>query len=44
MKRQYLTDSNEVIDYMAGRLPEKGKVFRNKVISEIPILSGHNKN
>jgi len=39
MERQYLTDSNVVIDYLAGTLPEKGKVFMNQVINEIPILS-----
>jgi predicted nucleic acid-binding protein len=39
MEQQYLTDSNVVIDYMAGRLPEKGKVFMNQVINQIPLLS-----
>ncbi len=39
MERQYLTDSNVVIDYLSGRLTEKGKAFMNKVINEIPILS-----
>lgn len=39
MERQYLTDSNVVIDYLAGTLPEKGKAFMNQVIDEIPILS-----
>jgi predicted nucleic acid-binding protein len=39
MERQYLTESNVVIDYLAGRLTEKGKAFMNQVINEIPILS-----
>jgi predicted nucleic acid-binding protein len=39
MDQQYITDSNVVIDYLAGRFPEEGMNFMNQVINKIPILS-----
>jgi predicted nucleic acid-binding protein len=39
MGQQYLIDSNAVIDYLSGKLPEKGMVFMNEVINDIPNIS-----
>jgi hypothetical protein len=39
MGQQYLIDSNAVIDYLSGKLPEKGKRFMDNVINEIPNLA-----
>ena len=39
MGQQYLIDSNSVIDYLSGKLPEKGMIFMNNVINEIPNIS-----
>ena len=39
MGQQYLIDSNAVIDYLSGKLPEKGMVFMNQVINDIPNIS-----
>jgi predicted nucleic acid-binding protein len=37
--QQYLTDSNAVIDYLAGKLSEKGMTFMNQVVNAIPNIS-----
>ncbi|MCF8302321.1 MAG: type II toxin-antitoxin system VapC family toxin [Bacteroidales bacterium] len=39
MGEQYLIDSNSVIDYLSGKLPEEGMKFMNKVIDGIPNIS-----
>jgi len=39
MGQQYLIDSNAVIDYLSGKLPEKGMSFMNQVINDIPNIS-----
>ncbi len=39
MGQQYLTDSNAVIDYLAGKLPEKAMIFMNQVVNDIPNIS-----
>jgi predicted nucleic acid-binding protein len=39
MERQYLIDSNAVIDYLAGNLPEKGMEFLNFIVNQTPIVS-----
>lgn len=39
MGKQYLIDSNAVIDYLAGKLPEKGKQFMDSIVDEIPNIS-----
>lgn len=39
MGQQYLIDSNAVIDFLSGKLPEKGLSFMNQVINDIPNLS-----
>jgi predicted nucleic acid-binding protein len=39
MEQQYLIDSNAVIDYLAGNLPEKGMEFLNFIVNQIPIVS-----
>ena len=39
MGQQYLIDSNTVIDYLSGKLPENGKIFMSKIINEIPNIS-----
>lgn len=39
MGQQYLIDSNVVIDYLSGKLPQKGMVFMNRIINDIPVLS-----
>lgn len=36
---QYLIDSNAVIDYLSGKLPENGKIFMNLVVNNIPNIS-----
>ena len=35
----YVIDSNVVIDYMSGQLPENGMSFMNGVVNETPIIS-----
>jgi len=35
----YVIDSNVVIDYMSGQLPENAMLFMNEVINETPIIS-----
>jgi len=39
MGQQYLIDSNAVIDYLSGKLPENGKLFLDRIINEIPNIS-----
>ncbi len=39
MGPQYLLDSNAVIDYLSGKLPENGMSFMNQVINDIPYIS-----
>jgi predicted nucleic acid-binding protein len=39
MGQQYLIDSNAVIDYLSGKIPEKGMSFMNQVINDIPNIS-----
>ena len=39
MGQQYLIDSNTVIDYLSGKMPEKGMSFMNQVINDIPNIS-----
>lgn len=39
MGQQYLIDSNAVIDYLAGKFPERGMFFMNKIINEVPFIS-----
>jgi len=39
MGQQYLIDSNAVIDYLSGKIPEKGMLFMNQVINDIPNIS-----
>ena len=39
MGQQYLIDSNAVIDYLSGKIPEKGMPFMNQVINDIPNSS-----
>ena len=38
MGQQYLIDSNAVIDYLSGNLPQRGKSFMNQIINEIPNI------
>jgi len=35
----YVIDSNAVIDYLSGQLPEKGMLFMNEVINNTPTIS-----
>lgn len=39
MRQQYLMDSNVVIDYLSGKFFQKGMVFMNRIINDIPVLS-----
>lgn len=36
---QYLIDSNVVIDYLAGQLPELGMTFMNRLMDNVPQIS-----
>ncbi len=36
---QYLIDTNAVIDFLGGKLPEKGKAFMNTIVDSVPNLS-----
>lgn len=38
-KKKHLIDSNVVIDFLAGRLPDRGRHLINELINEIPNLS-----
>ena len=35
----YVIDSNAVIDYLGGQLPQNGMSFMNSVINETPVIS-----
>jgi predicted nucleic acid-binding protein len=35
----YLLDTNAIIDYLGGRLPEKGMIFLDEVVNNIPQIS-----
>ncbi len=39
MEQRYLIDSNAVIDYLSGELPNDGMMFMNTVINNIPLIS-----
>lgn len=39
MAGSYLIDSNAVIYYLSGKLPESGMKFMNQVINEVPNIS-----
>ncbi|KAF0237072.1 MAG: PilT protein domain-containing [Prolixibacteraceae bacterium] len=39
MGKQYLIDSNSVIDYLSGKLHVNGMTFMNQIINEIPTIS-----
>lgn len=39
MEREYLIDSNAVIDYLAGRLPASGMDFLNTQVDKTPSIS-----
>lgn len=39
MGQQYLIDSNALIDYLSGSLPNAGKAFMDQVINAIPFVS-----
>ena len=39
MEQRYLIDSNAVIDYLSGELPNDGMMFMNTVINSIPVTS-----
>jgi predicted nucleic acid-binding protein len=36
---QYLIDSNSVIDFLSKKLPERGIIFMNNVIDDLPNIS-----
>ena len=35
----YVIDSNAVIDYLSGQIPEAGMSFMNAVINDTPVIS-----
>jgi hypothetical protein len=39
MEQRYLIDSNAVIDYLSGELPNDRMMFMNTVINNIPVIS-----
>jgi predicted nucleic acid-binding protein len=39
MERQYLIDSNVVIDYLSGKINNSGMLFLNEVINDLPYIS-----
>ncbi len=39
MGERYLIDSNVIIDYLNGKLPDLGKALLQQVVNEIPLLS-----
>jgi predicted nucleic acid-binding protein len=39
MERQYLIDTNAVIDYLGEKLPASGMEFMNGVIDAVPMVS-----
>lgn len=38
-QRQYLIDTNSVIDYLSKKLPDSGMFFMNEVMDVTPIIS-----
>jgi hypothetical protein len=38
-QQHFLIDSNVVIDFLAGRLPQNGMTFMNGVVNSIPVIS-----
>ena len=43
MELEFLIDTNATIDYLTGKLPDKGLDFLDKVIECIPAISVINK-
>jgi predicted nucleic acid-binding protein len=39
MGKQYLIDSNTLIDYLSGKLHVAGMAFMDKIINEVPAIS-----
>ncbi len=39
MEQGYLIDSNAVIDYLSGIIPEKGMEFMHVIIDQGPLIS-----
>ena len=39
MGERYLIDSNVLIDYLNGKLPDLGKVLLRQIVNDIPLLS-----
>lgn len=39
MEQRYLIDSNVIIDFFNGKLPENGKMFLQKILPEISIIT-----
>ncbi len=39
MGKRYLTDTNAAIDFLGGKLPDKGKQFMMKIKPEISIIT-----
>jgi hypothetical protein len=39
MGQQYLIDSNAVIDYLSGKISEKGKLLMDTVVNNVPNIS-----
>lgn len=37
--KNYLIDTNAVIDYLGGKLPASGVLFMDSVVDELPIIS-----
>lgn len=38
-RAQYLIDTNAIIDYLGGKLPNSGKTFLEKIITKIELLA-----
>ena len=39
MEQQYMIDSNTVIDYLAGKIPENGMRLLNQIVNQTPNVS-----
>ena len=39
MGKRYLIDSNSIIDYLNGILPEEGADLLKDVVNEMPVIS-----
>jgi predicted nucleic acid-binding protein len=39
MEQHFLLDSNVVIDFLAGKLPEEGTVLLREVVNAVPVVS-----